>query len=218
MFDALALVLASLAVALLYHETLDHAWCYCILLGVYFHQVGEPPRSLLQWIKYRSSGMNTCRDAGKIVHNALVNVNVWIWCLAFDTMTLIFVCLASAFSSDGSTEIVRVVGVIGGLSLMAGNIIAYIFLRENFVMISPSELHIGNTQLTLTLTATDGYCASVTVGGAGEFLWKAALHAQIWLVSSSGGKAATAASGSMKANAHRWSDGKISAVVKRDQC
>jgi hypothetical protein len=65
-------------------------------------------------------------------------------------------------------------------------------------------MHIGNTQLTLTLTAADGYCANVAGGGAGDFLWKAALHAQIWLVSSSGGKAATAASGSMKAIAHRW--------------
>ena len=50
MLDALALLLASLAVA----------WLF-------------------------SSCINTCRDAVKMAHNALANVNVWMWCLIFDT-------------------------------------------------------------------------------------------------------------------------------------
>ena len=134
--DALALLLASLGVAWLYHETLDHAWCYFILSRAYFYQVGEPPRRLLQWNKYSSACVNTCIDAVKNAHNAMANANAWMWCFVLDTMTLIFVCLLPAFVSDGSTEIVRVFGVIGGLSLMAGNIIAYVLLCENSVMLS----------------------------------------------------------------------------------
>ena len=104
--------------------------------GAYFYQVGEPPRRLLQWNKYSSTCVNTCIDAVKNAHNAMANANAWMWCFVLDTMTLIFVCLLPAFSSDGSTEIVRVFGVIGGLSLMAGNIIAYVFLCEISVMLS----------------------------------------------------------------------------------
>ena len=50
--DAVALSLASDATALLYHGALDHAWGYCLLLGIYFNSVGVPSEHLGNTFEY----------------------------------------------------------------------------------------------------------------------------------------------------------------------
>ena len=80
-------------------------------------------------------------------------------------------------------------------------------------------MRIAVTQGSLTLPVADGCCGNVAVGGAGGLRWeKAALHAQIWLGSSSGGKMGTAVTGGLNGSAHGGRHGEISAVEEeRDQ-
>ena len=117
--DAIALILVSHAVSLLYTGTSEYLWCICPIFCFYCDQTGIPTRQLPELLRS--------------LYAKLCTLSPFKFCVLWDALFLILVTVSSVSLLPRIPHMAWHVWVIGGPAMIVGNLIVYFALHEQRV-------------------------------------------------------------------------------------